>query len=32
MDKKELQAVACSFEKLYLLVRLLLKKFIKYTN
>ena len=30
--KKELQTVALSFDKLYLLVRLLPKKFVKNTN
>ena len=32
MNKKELQTVTCSFDKLYLLIRLLPKKFVKYTN
>ena len=32
MTKKKLEAVACSFDKLYLLVRLLPKKFVKFIN
>ena len=32
INKKDLQTVACSFDKLFLFVRLLPKKFVKFTN